>query len=102
MTVAAPPKPAPGRSRARRAFIAAALAPAGLLLLAVLLVVVLVGGVTQQRAQCGTGSPVLPGTFVGPGSLGGVAGTGLTPAQVETVRSSPYAGARVTAGQYVA
>jgi 3D (Asp-Asp-Asp) domain-containing protein len=70
----------------------------GLVGLVVLVLVLLAGGAQQQ---CGIGA-ALPGEFSGPGTLGGVAGTGLTRAQVETVRfGSPYAGPRVTGGEYV-
>jgi 3D (Asp-Asp-Asp) domain-containing protein len=94
---------APSRGRgSRRIAIAIAAGPAGLLLLLIMIVVLLAGGVAVQQQQCGVRAP-LPGGFSGPGSLGGVAGTGLTPAQVQSVRTgSPYAGARITDGTYTA
>ena len=74
--------------------------PAVALLGVVVLVVLLLAGAAQQQDQCGTGAPV-PGDFTGPGSLGGVAGTGLTAAQVQAVRSgSRFAGARIAPGGY--
>jgi 3D (Asp-Asp-Asp) domain-containing protein len=66
----------------------------GLVLLAALL------GGAQQRA-CSPGGGPLPGDFSGPGSLGGVGGTGISRPLVEQVRSgSPYAGSRITPGHY--
>jgi len=63
----------------------------------VVLVVVLLAGSAQQ--QCGPGG--LPGAFTGPGSLGDVAGTGLSRAQVRAVRSgSPYGGPALAEGAY--
>jgi 3D (Asp-Asp-Asp) domain-containing protein len=68
--------------------------------LALLILLLLVGAAQQQRQDCGIGGPV-PGDFTGPGSLGGVAGTGLTPAQVRAVQTaSPFAGSRLTPGAY--
>jgi 3D (Asp-Asp-Asp) domain-containing protein len=72
--------------------------PVVVLVALVVLVLVLLAGSAQQR--CG-GPDGLPGAFRGPGSLGGVAGTGLSRAQVRAVRSgSPYAGAAFTEGAY--
>lgn len=97
---APPPKRSAGRSRGRIALALAAL-PAGLVLLMMLLVVLLAGGTAELQQECGTGASSLPGGFQGPGSLGGIAGTGLTAAQVQAVRSgSPYARDRVTPGRY--
>jgi 3D (Asp-Asp-Asp) domain-containing protein len=67
---------------------------AGLVLLSALL------GGAEQRA-CSPGGGPLPGDFSGPGSLGGVGGTGISRPLVEQVRSgSPYAGSRITPGRY--
>jgi len=81
----------------------ALLAPAGGLgLLVVAIVVVLAAGAAREDCTP-TGSAGLPGGFTGPGSLGGVAGTGFTPRQTQAVRShSPYAGARLAPGGYSA
>jgi 3D (Asp-Asp-Asp) domain-containing protein len=58
------------------------------------------GGAPQHRA-CSPGGGPLPGDFSGPGSLGGVGGTGVSRPLVEQVRSgSPYAGSRITPGRY--
>jgi 3D (Asp-Asp-Asp) domain-containing protein len=76
------------------------LVPVGLVLGIVLLVSML-GGAAQQSCSPAGGGP-LPGNFGGPGSLGGVGGTGISRPLVETVRvGSPYAGPRVTPGRYV-
>jgi len=95
---AGPGAPPPGRSRGRRWWPWLAAAPAPLLVVFVLLVLVLLAGSAQQR--CG-GPDGMPGAFNGPGSLGGVAGTGLSRAQVHSVRSGrPHAGPAVTEGAY--
>jgi 3D (Asp-Asp-Asp) domain-containing protein len=74
------------------------LAPAALVVGLVLLAGVL-GGAQQQA--CSPGGGPLPGDFAGPGSLGGVGGTGISRPLVEQVRSSsPYAGSRITPGRY--
>src|SRR4051812_27115496 len=77
------------------------ISPALVLFALALLILLLLAGASQQQQQdCDTGGPV-PGNFTGPGSLGGVAGTGLTRAQVRAVRTaSPFAGARLTPGPY--
>jgi 3D (Asp-Asp-Asp) domain-containing protein len=76
------------------------LVPVGLVLGIVLLVSML-GGAAQQACSPAGGGP-LPGDFSGPGSLGGVGGTGISRPLVEKVRAgSPYAGPRVTPGRYV-
>jgi 3D (Asp-Asp-Asp) domain-containing protein len=72
--------------------------PVGLVV-GLVLVAALLGG-AQQRA-CSPGGGPLPGDFSGPGSLGGVGGTGISRPLVEQVRSgSPYAGSRITPGRY--
>ena len=74
-------------------------APVLVLVGLVVVVLVLLAGGLEQR-QCGAGVAV-PGDFTGPGSLGAVAGTGLSHAQVQSVRAgSPYASPRVTQGRY--
>jgi 3D (Asp-Asp-Asp) domain-containing protein len=76
------------------------LAPVGLVLGVVLLVSML-GGAVQRACSPAARGP-LPGDFSGPGSLGGVGGTGISRPLVERVRAgSPYAGPRVTPGRYV-
>jgi 3D (Asp-Asp-Asp) domain-containing protein len=95
------PPTAPRRLRARRSrlLLAAIAGPAALLGLIVGLVLLLAGIAAQQRT-CAPGG--LPGSFDGPGSLGGVAGTGLNEAQIQTVRSaSPYRGTRISPGRYL-
>jgi hypothetical protein len=63
-----------------------------------LIVAVLMGG-AQQNAGCATA--VLPGGWTGPGSLGGVAGTGVTQAELAAARRIPgLGGMRLTAGVY--
>src|SRR4051812_46891405 len=91
--------PTAGQSRRSRLLLLAIATPAGLLALVVGLVLLLAGIADQQR-RCT--HEALPGAFIGPGSLGGIAGTGVTPAQVRTVRdSSPYRGSRITSGRYL-
>jgi 3D (Asp-Asp-Asp) domain-containing protein len=99
MTVATQLVAAPRRGLTRKLLIAVASVPAGLLLMLVLLIVLLAGGQALRQQQCGLGSP-LPAGFSGPGSLGGVAGTGLTPAQLRTVRTHPLGGERVVPGVF--
>jgi 3D (Asp-Asp-Asp) domain-containing protein len=90
--------PAARSGSARRALWLAA-APFGLVVGLVILVVLLLAGASQQGC---TSSAGLPGDLGGRGSLGGVGGTGLTQAQVRSVRAgSPYAADRVTAGRYL-
>lgn len=101
MAVTAPPRRPARQSGSRKLLLALGAGPAGLLVLIVMIVVLLAGGVAVQQEQCGVGGQ-LPAEFTGPGSLGGIAGTGLTPAQIDSVRSgSPYAGTRVAAGGFV-
>jgi 3D (Asp-Asp-Asp) domain-containing protein len=84
--------------RRRRLLVASVAAVTAMVLVPVVLLVLLAGGLRQS---CAGGPPAE--TWRGPGSLGGVAGTGLTAAQIEAVRGgSPYAGARVTRGRYEA
>jgi hypothetical protein len=48
------------------------------------------GGATKEECSSAGGAP-LPGDFSGPGSLGGVGGTGISPPLVQTVRrGSPH------------
>jgi 3D (Asp-Asp-Asp) domain-containing protein len=76
------------------------LVPVGLVLGIVLLVSMLAGASQSACSPAGTGP--LPADFAGPGSLGGVGGTGISRPLVENVRAgSPYAGPRVTPGPYV-
>jgi 3D (Asp-Asp-Asp) domain-containing protein len=83
----------------RRAAILGFVSAPAIALFAVVALLLLLSGATQQR--CGDDG-ALAGDFSGPGTLGGVAGTGLTPAQVSVVRDgSPYAGTRVTPGTYL-
>jgi 3D (Asp-Asp-Asp) domain-containing protein len=96
--VLAPPAAPEAARRARRWWPWLAGAPVVLLVGLVLLVLVLLAGSAQQ---CAT-TDGLPGGFSGPGSLGGVAGTGLTRTQVRAVQAgSPYARPALTEGAYV-
>ena len=64
-----------------------------------LIVVVLLAG-AQQAAGCGP-NDVLPGSWTGPGSLGGVAGTGVTPAELTAARKiRSLGGKKITPGTY--
>lgn len=70
-------------------------------LVALVLVVSTIAGIRQQA--CAPGSGARAAEFLGPGSLGGVAGTGVSRALVERVRStSPYASTTVIEGRYSA
>jgi 3D (Asp-Asp-Asp) domain-containing protein len=92
---APPPAPKDGRGTLKL-LIAAAVA---VLLVPALIVVVLFAG-AQQAAGCDAGAP-LPGTWTGPGSLGGVAGTGVTRAELTAARGIPrLGGTRIAAGEY--
>ncbi len=76
------------------------LVPPGLVLGLVLLVSML-GGAAEQSCSPTGGGP-LPGDFSGPGSLGGVGGTGISRPLVAKVRAgSPHAGPRMTPGRYL-
>jgi 3D (Asp-Asp-Asp) domain-containing protein len=89
-----PPAPKDGRGTLK-ALIAIAVT---IVLLPALIVAVLIGG-AQQNAGCA--ATVLPGAWTGPGSLGGVAGTGVTHAELATARRIPgLGGMRLTAGVY--
>ena len=97
VTVPSPP-PSDQERGGRRWWPWLAGAPALMLVGLVVLVLVLLAGTSTRR--CGPGG--LSGAFTGPGSLGGVAGTGLTRAQVRAVRAgSPHAGPALTEGAYV-
>ncbi|MDA0167167.1 3D domain-containing protein [Solirubrobacter ginsenosidimutans] len=65
-----------------------------LIVLLVVLVALLAGALQQE---CGSASG---GGSTPAGGLGGIAGTGLTRAQIETTRQSPYASDRRTAGTF--
>lgn len=95
-TVLAPPREREDeQSGGRRRLLLFLAAPLLFVVGVVLLVVLLLAGTVTQ--ECG-----LPSGYRGPGSLDGVAGTGLTPQQIRTVRTgSPYASERVTAGRFV-
>ena len=69
--------------------------------IALVVVVGTVAGISQQA--CAPGAASLPADFSGPGSLGGVGGTGISRSLVDRVRStSPYAHPRVVEGRYSA
>src|SRR4051794_31098901 len=92
---AAPPPP---RRRSRSGWLWwLAGIPAGLLVALVLLLALLAGALKQQCPTTATRDEASGG----PGSLGGVAGTGLSRAQLDAVRHSPYASARRTTGTFV-
>lgn len=75
--------------------------PAGVVVGLVLLLSVL-GGASKQACSPAGGGP-LPGDFSGPGSLGGIGGTGISRPLLDKVRrGSPYAGPRVVPGRYSA
>lgn len=76
------------------------LVPVGFVLGIVLLASMLAGASQSACSPAGTGP--LPADFGGPGTLGGVGGTGISRPLVENVRvRSLYAGPRVTPGPYV-
>lgn len=90
-----PPPPKDGRGTLK-ILIAIAV---GVLLVPALIVVVLFAG-AQQAAGCDPGAP-LEGTWRGPGSLGGVAGSGVTRAELAAARRIPrLGGTRIAGGQY--
>lgn len=90
-----PPAPKDGRGTLK-ALIAIAVI---VILLPALIVAVLLGG-AQQHAGCAPAGS-LPGTWMGPGSLGGVAGTGVTAAELAAARRMRgVGGTRLTAGIY--
>jgi 3D (Asp-Asp-Asp) domain-containing protein/lysophospholipase L1-like esterase len=64
------------------------------------LIVVVLFGAAQPAVSCDAGAP-LPAAWTGPGSLGGVAGTGVTRAELAAARQIRGAGGtRLTAGTY--
>lgn len=74
--------------------------------LALLMAIVVALGSCGQAVNCDPGSgsspdggPV-PGSWDGPGSLGGVLGTGVSPAELRKARVTPASGPKVTAGEY--
>ena len=94
---AGPPPPPPKDGRGTlKALIALAVA----IVLIPALVVVILFGAAQPAAGCAPAAP-LEGTWTGPGSLGGVAGTGVTRAELAAARRIPrLGGTRVAAGEY--
>lgn len=75
----------------------------GVVVLLLVLLLSVFGGATDfaQKSCSPAGGGPLPGDFSGPGSLGGVGGTGISEPLVRQVRSgSPYAGSRITPGSY--
>ncbi len=94
--VTPPPQP-PKRSGAVLKVVAALAVM--LLVLPALIVVVLFGG-AQQNADCAP-TAAIPGAWTGPGSLGGVAGTGVSTAELTTARATRgVGGTRITPGTY--
>jgi 3D (Asp-Asp-Asp) domain-containing protein len=90
------PRPPRDSGRSRWAWWLAG-APLGMVVALVLLVALLAGALEQH---CAGDDPAAGGSR--PGALGGIAGTGLTRAQVTAVREgSPYASARLEPGEYV-
>ena len=89
--------PAPKRDRGLTStLVAVAIA---VLLLPALIVAVLFGG-AQLNSACAVDS-ALPGSWTGPGSLGGVAGTGVSTAELTAARRIPgVGGTRLTPGTY--
>jgi 3D (Asp-Asp-Asp) domain-containing protein len=74
-------------------------APVGLVIALVLLVALLAGALEQH---CAGADATAAADARRTGALGGVGGSGLTRAQISTVREgSPYASARLTPGEYV-
>jgi 3D (Asp-Asp-Asp) domain-containing protein len=93
-----PPPPAPkdGRGGALKILLAIAVA----VVLVPALIVVVLFGAAQQSADCAPGA-ALPGAWTGPGSLGGVAGTGVTRAELTAARQiRGVGGTRLTPGTY--
>jgi lysophospholipase L1-like esterase len=88
-----PPPPPKGGGSAAKAIAAIAVL---IVLLPALIVAVLFGG-AQQSSDCAP-ADALPGTWTGPGSLGGVAGTGVTPTELTAARR--IGGTQITAGVY--
>jgi 3D (Asp-Asp-Asp) domain-containing protein len=72
--------------------------PVGLVVWVVLVIALLAGALEQECA-----STTSAAASARPGALGGVAGTGLTRAEIDAVRArSPYASARLQPGEYIA
>jgi 3D (Asp-Asp-Asp) domain-containing protein len=91
-------RPRRDKDHGRTAALLVLAVPVGLVVWVVLVIALLAGALQQQCAS--TTSPVAGAR---PGSLGGVAGTGLTRAEIDAVRArSPYASARLQAGEYIA
>lgn len=110
--MAAPLAAAAGKLLARRAAIGAIAGRRGggapgriaaviiaILLLPALIVAVIVGGGQPLCGPSGDDGEI-PGTYDGPGSLGGVLGTGVSPAELRGARAHPLGGTSVTAGPY--
>jgi len=90
------PPPRKGNRGITGTLVAVAIA---VLLLPALIVAVLFGG-AQQNTACADDS-ALPGSWTGPGSLGGVAGTGVSTAELAAARRIPrLGGTRLAAGTY--
>ena len=92
---APPPPPKDGRGTLK-ALIALAVA----IVLIPALVVVVLFGAAQPAAGCAPAAP-LEGTWTGPGSLGGVAGTGVTRAELAAARRIPRLGGTRAGGRRV-
>src|SRR4051812_19379609 len=92
---AAAPRPANPDAGARRWWLWLAALPVLALVAPAALVLVLLAGSVARHCDHG-----LPGAFAAPGTLGGVAGTGLTRAQIRLVRRGPHAGPALTPGPY--
>jgi 3D (Asp-Asp-Asp) domain-containing protein len=89
------PRPPRDSGRSRWAWWLAG-APLGMVVALVLLVALLAGALEQH---CAGDDPAAGGSR--PGALGGIAGTGLTQAELDTVRHGPYASDRRTTGAFV-
>ena len=68
-----------------------------LFFLVIMIPMLMVGSVAGQCLVQGAGAA---GPGGGPGSLGGVRGTGVTPAELKKIRSHIYAGNKITPGTY--
>ena len=69
----------------------------GVLVLTAALITVILGGGLEQPCS----APSLPGSYTGPGSLGGVAGTGVSATELAAARAIPgLGGTRITPGVY--
>jgi 3D (Asp-Asp-Asp) domain-containing protein len=88
------PPPRPGRGP-----VPVVAAAAGVVLLPALLVVGIFVG-AQPAPGCGS-APAIPGSWSGPGSLGGVDGTGVSSAELAAARRIPgLGGTKLTPGTY--